>query len=97
MNEPIENGCLMYTPQWQEKIGNKLFPSVYVESPELLIQKDVVHCTTVIKFSFIDRIRILVSGEVNVVSKTATENEVGNCKTNSGVFISPPKILRRKD
>lgn len=97
MNEPIENGRLMYTPQWQEKIGNKLFPPVYVEPPELPIQKDVIHCATVINFSIIDRIRILISGEVNVVSKTSTENKVGNCKTNSGVFISPPKFLKRKD
>lgn len=93
-NEP-RNECLVYVPQWQEKLGWKLFPSVYVDSPELPGMRDVMVSYTHVNLSFLDRIRVLISGKIEVTTKTATENVIGKVSTNCGFSARPPWWLDR--
>lgn len=86
----------MYVPQWQERLGWKLFPQKHVDFPALKgTQRDGIVCRTVTHFSIIDRIRILVSGKVEVTTKTSTENELGENKTCGEAVVMPPRWLSR--
>jgi hypothetical protein len=97
MSDDTEScGAVEYVPQWQEKIGWKLFPPNYVESPDLMEAHDCVHTTVHVEFSFLDRLRILFSGKVKVEVRTTTENLVGNCVSASIAFPKPPPWLERK-
>ncbi len=92
------NGVQEYIPQWQEKIGWKLYPACeYVEAPELKDSKDVLVSTTTVHITGWDRLRLLISGRVEVVAKTTTQNEIGAHLTNSGVSVRPPSWLSRKE
>lgn len=93
-NEP-RNECLIYVPQWQENIGRKLFPNTYVDSPELPGMKDVMVSYTRVHLSFLDRIRVLISGKIEITTKTATENVIGAVTTNCGSSVRPPWWLER--
>ena len=100
MNTDNQDGCMQYVPQLREKIGWKLFPPNYVDTPELpagTIQMDVFHAHTHVHFSFLDRLRILISGNIEVTTKTATENQLGNHVTASCVQVIPPKFLQRRE
>lgn len=92
-----EGYCQIYVPQMREKIGWKLFPRQHFDSPEMVGAHDCLHCHVVASFSFLDRLRILISGEVKITTKTATEHLIGKHKTLSGVEVLPPKFLRRTD
>lgn len=96
MNEP-KNECLVYIQQWQEKLGWKIFPNTYVDSPELPEMKDVIVSYTRVNLSFIDRLRVLISGKIEITTKTATENIIGAVKTNCGSSVRPPWWLDRVD
>jgi hypothetical protein len=93
-NQP-QNGAMQYFPQWQEKIGRKLFPNGYVFMPEMQGSHDCIVTTVKTNFSFIDRLRILVSGNVTTNVKTTTENVVGNCMTAAISVVRPPWWLDR--
>lgn len=86
-----------YIPQWQEKIGRKLFPASYIEWPEMEGAKDGLHCDITVELSMLDRIRVLFSGKLEVTAKTATENLLGAHKTVTGVRVLPPFYLDRID
>lgn len=93
--EPIENGCMQYIPQWQEKLGWKLFPNNYTELPEKTGGKDGLHCRIAVSLSRIDRLRTLISGKIEVTAKTTTENLIGKHITNTRVSVRPPAWLDR--
>lgn len=57
------------------------------------VQRDGLVNHTTIEFSFIDRLRILISGKVKVTTKTATEGVIGVHVTASSVSVQPPKPL----
>lgn len=98
-DEPVqvENGCMEYVPQWQEKIGRKLFPNVHIDFPETKFKaEDGISITTTVMLSWLDRIRTLVSGKLQVTAKTTTENEIGKYVTSSSVSVRPPSWLDRK-
>lgn len=69
--------ALVYVPQWQEKLGWKLFPNTYTEMPEMPDMKDGLVCGITVTLSWLDRLRMLVSGKLEVTAKTATENVIG--------------------
>lgn len=50
---------------------------------------------TTVDLSIIDRLRVLISGRIEVQAKTSTENEVGNYATNATFNIQPPRWLTR--
>jgi hypothetical protein len=89
-------GEMVYVPNWQDKIQRALFPSgPYVETPELEGGKDGLCSYVNIDLSFADRIRAFVSGRIQVISKTTTENVIGRCVTIASTTIKPPKFLDR--
>lgn len=59
--------------------------------------KDGIHIRSVSEISFMDRLRILISGKVQLVSKTVCENQIGNNITVSCLSVLPPKFLDRND
>lgn len=90
-----QNHCMVYVPQWQEKLGWKLFPGNYIEWPEMPDGKDAIIHNVEVRLSLVDRFRALISGKLEVVVKTATENVIGETATNSGVTVCPPWYLDR--
>lgn len=44
--------------------------------------------------SFLDRLRLLISGTCELVTYTTTENRVGWTATTSAVNVEPPRCLR---
>jgi hypothetical protein len=95
MNQP-ENGCMQFTPTFLQRIGYKLFPHRGCEMPveSLKVCRDGIICKVKCSVSFMDRVRILFTGRVEVDVLTATENEVGACKTESSFNVLPLKILQ---
>ena len=95
MNEP-QATAQIYVPTLMEKIGWKLFPSKIPDDPDPESKaRDMIVTRTTINFSFADRLRILVSGRVEVESRTATENEIGGHRTTACSSVRPPKLLTR--
>lgn len=98
-----ENSCAQYVPQWQEKLGWKLFPPTHAEMPEAPIggegwpeARDCLVVRVTINVSWPDRIRLLISGRAIVESKSITEGIIGCNKTNSAAYVLPPQFLDRK-
>lgn len=97
------NGELRYMPQWQEKIGWRLFPQSHVALPEVIGTSmeggrgDCLVTEVTCHLSLLDRFRTLISGKIKVTSKTVTENTIGGNITASGVSVLPPKFLERTD
>jgi hypothetical protein len=96
MSNNDDCGAVQYFPQWQERLGWRLFPSNHIDSPEMQNARDVFVCKTVANLSFIDRLRVLISGKILVTTKTTTENVIGENITASGVTVLPPPYLDRK-
>lgn len=95
-----ENGCVQYRPQWQERLGWKLYPQKHIDAPELpkgMTKGDVVFCNVNTELSFLDRIRLLISGRCSVSVKTSTENCAGKVVSAAAFNVCPPKWLDRKD
>lgn len=95
-DEP-ENGIMQYNSQWQERIGWRLFPSKHIDAPKMEGAKDVVIACSYTHLSWLDRIRVLISGTCAVTVKTTTENIVGKSISISAFEVRPPKFLQRKD
>jgi len=87
--------ALVYVPQWQEKLGWKLFPSNHIDLPEMPNRKDGLICHVTVQLSWLDRLRMLISGKLDVTAKTATENVIGANVTATGVSVIPPTWLQR--
>jgi hypothetical protein len=85
----------VYVPQWHEKLGWKLFPSHHIDLPEMPNRKDGLICHVTVQLSWLDRLRMLISGKLEVTAKTATENVIGANVTATGVSVIPPTWLRR--
>ena len=87
--------ALVYVPQWQEKLGWILFPSNHIDLPEMPNRKDGLICHVTVQLSWLDRLRMLISGKLEVTAKTATENVIGANVTATGVSVIPPTWLQR--
>lgn len=72
-------------PTLGDRIRSKLFPERAIANPEME-HRDVFVCRTECRFSWIDRVRILLTGKVMVETRTATENEIGAHKTKSVAY-----------
>ena len=79
------------------RIGHRLFPAKYVSVPEpddkVKGHGDVIVTTVMHEVSFIDRLKLLVTGVIAVEVKTATENRVGYTKTNAEGYVLAPKWM----
>jgi len=96
MTPQTKNHCSQYIPQWQEKLGWKLFPSAHCDYPEAHGMKDCLVIRITIHVSWPDRIRLLFTGRAVVESKTVTENRIGLNATQSCAYVLPPRYLERK-
>ena len=94
---PQPCSALAYVPQWQENLGWKLFPNSYTEMPEIPDMRDGLVCGITVTLSWLDRLRILISGKMEVTAKTATENVIGANVTATGVSVRPPAWLDRQN
>lgn len=87
-----------YHPTWRDRIRWALFPMTYCELPEVPSEaatKDCVTVHSVTKFSWADRLRVLISGRVETVSRTVTQHEVGHTFTKSECFPLGPEFLEK--
>jgi hypothetical protein len=74
----------------RQKFIYRWFPSQHCFAPEAPVHyKDALHIEVDCRFSFIDRLRILVCGRVVVKTVTVTENTVGNSVTSSLAYPQP--------
>ncbi len=89
------NYCQEYMPTRLERLGWRFFPSRHCDIPDKVGMHDAVITVTKAELSFADRLRVLISGRVEVQSKTATENLVGSHETNAVFIVRPPTWLDR--
>lgn len=79
---------------WRERLRFKLFPVSYCELPAApATYQDCVVCRTFVAFSFLDRLRVLLTGRVIVETKTVTEHIVGASLTAS---VAYPTLEKRQ-
>lgn len=96
MESKIDCGAVAYQSQWRERLGWRLFPAAHADIPDLPGSKDGIICHVKCELSFWDRLRVLISGRIEVGVKTATEFPVGKTATNSSISVRPPDWLDRK-
>lgn len=84
-----------YIPTHRERIGWRFFPSRHCDIPDKPGMRDCVVTRTTTDLSFLDRVRVLISGRIEVQSKTATENVIGDHATNAEFCVRPPSWLSR--
>ena len=89
------NYALAYTPTWIDRLRWKLFPLDTCDIPDIPA-KDCVITRTECRFRLTGRLRVLLSGRIEVETKTATENIVGNTATASCCNIKAPMFLENK-
>lgn len=83
-----------------QKIARRLFPSKFVDVPEpdgkIKGYGEVIVCKVIAELSFMDRIRVMLSGRVAVDLKIACEYAVGETKTNAESYPLPPRWMTNK-
>lgn len=87
-----------FQPTWRDRLRWKLFPRTHCELPEVppgTTTKDCITIHTKCGLSIADRIRVLVSGRLEVTTRTVTQNEVGQSITSSACFPLGPKWMER--
>ena len=97
MSENIINTAGIVRTTWRDRLRWRLFPGGIPELPEApAAYRDVLHCDTECYFGWRDRLRILVSGRVMVMTRTVTENMIGGCVTASIANVLAPRFMRRR-
>lgn len=82
-----QGGYAMPTPlTWSQRAMQRLFPKHYVEYSDEPRMSSYVH----IRFDWVDRLRVLVSGYVLVETRTKTDVEVSYASSKSAVSVMPP-------
>lgn len=90
-------GSVEYRPTWRDRVRRRLFPRKHCFAPEAPGRfKDCITIHTVCVLCFWDRLRILATGRLEVTTRTATENEIGEHVTASECSALPPAFLERK-
>src|SRR5882762_7071411 len=87
---------MTYNADWAERIRWRLFPNAMVDNPEMHGGHDCIVSRVRVELSFLDRLRVLISGRAEIVVKTTTENVVGWAETNSSFSARPPRWLSRR-
>lgn len=86
-----------YRPTWRDHLRRRLFPYRHCELPDAPAQYvDCMTIRTVVVLRFIDRLRILLSGKLEVTTRTVTENKIGEHITASECYPMPPRLLERQ-
>lgn len=72
----------------------KLFPCRHVFAPAAPGDwKDCITMHTVCELSLLDRLRVLLTGRLEVTTRTITENEVGRSVTAADSYVLPWKMF----
>ena len=80
--------------RWQ-KIKHRMFPAKHCFAPEAPAEyKDCIHGSAVTKLSWLDRLRVVVTGVVVTRWRTVTENEVGNTVNAAECYVGTSDDLR---
>ena len=90
INMKTENTVLEYHSTRLERLGWYLFPNTLCDMPDKPGMRDCLVTRTKVELSFVDRLRVLVSGRIQVETKTATKNVVGAQETNAAFVVKPP-------
>lgn len=74
----------------------RLFPARLPEIVEMPLGfQDYMVTKITVSLSFLDRLRLLVSGTLLVDCRISTENRIGDTRTASMAYPLPPKFLSR--
>lgn len=81
---------------FMQRIGHYLFPRRYCDQPKFAgyIYPEMITIRTRVVLDWKDRIRVLVTGNLLIETRTACEHVVGNTQTQSMVEVQPPKFLK---
>lgn len=99
---PPEPSCLALSapdprPKWKQKLA-RLWPGRSLPNIDLpKWAKDALYIETEVRLSFPDRLRILVSGRLQVTSRTFTQNVPGRCTSASVAYTLPPLATEASD
>lgn len=88
------NYAIAYKPNWLDRVRWKLFPLDSCEIPDIPA-KDCVIVRSNYHLSLLGRLRVLISGRIEVETKTATENFVGNCESATCLNVKAPLFMDR--
>lgn len=91
-NPVIDNGCYSHEPTWRERLGYRLFPT---RRPPDVEEKDgwapgALSTRTVCVIGRLDRLRLLISGQLVVDTRTQTDVIVNRARTVSACYVLPP-------
>lgn len=85
-----------YVPTRRERLGWRLFPRAdQPAKPCPFSGRDMVIVDVAAELSFVDRLRLLVSGRLSIRVRVETENVVGKTDSNSKIHVQPPSWLSR--
>ncbi len=82
-----------------ERLCQKMFPAIHLDAPlppEGHTARDCIVIRIEIRFSFMHRLKLLLTGRFMVETKTATENIIGGHVTASTGYPMPPKFMEVK-
>lgn len=92
-----ETGCY-YAPDPRtrlQKLRDKLFPAKHCFAPEVPGEfEDCIHGQATTRLSFVDRLRVLVTGVVITQWRTVTEHKVGRAVSAAECWIGTAKDLK---
>ena len=87
--------AIAYKPTWTDRLRWKLFPVERCDIPDIPA-RDCVIVRSTYRLSLLGRLRALLSGRIEVETKTATENIVGACESSSCLNVKAPRFLDRR-
>lgn len=82
---------------WRDRFRERFFPAAYCELPEApATHRDVLVVRVFTHLSWLDRLRVLLTGRIRVESKTVTEHVIGDHRTCSVFMALPPRWCDRE-
>lgn len=94
----VDAGCYSAPDprSWFQKLRDRAFPAKHCLAPDAPSGfKDCIHGHAVTRFSWLDRMRVLLSGVVVTSWVTVTENEIGQSVTSAECYVGTPKDAAR--
>jgi hypothetical protein len=82
-----------YKPTLLEKLGWYLYPHKQPATPELKDAKDVYVIMAAARLGFADRFRVLVSGKIELETRTVCQYTMGKAVHSITMNVRPPDCL----
>lgn len=77
-----------------QRLGARLFPRKHQDIKDLPPwAKEAIYCDAVITLSFVDRLRVLVSGRLRCRTRTITQKKPGRVDSDGFSHPLPPKWM----